>query len=87
MSNKQTFLKINMTPEEQAIVQEKLREVAEILYKNTPLESLKTFETVELSVREHLLEIVAPEVGNFFSNQQEEKVQEGSEKSKPVLVK
>jgi hypothetical protein len=34
MSNKQTFLKINMTPEEQAIVQEKRREVAEILYKN-----------------------------------------------------
>jgi hypothetical protein len=33
------------------------------------------------------LETVAPEVGNFFSNQQEEKVQEGSEKSKPVLVK
>ncbi len=44
-----------MTPEEQAIVQEKLREVAEILYKNIPAESLETFETVELSVREHLL--------------------------------
>ena len=54
-----------MIPEEQAIVQEKLREVAEILYKNTPSESLETFETVELSVREHLLETVAPEVGHF----------------------
>ena len=40
-----------MTPEEQAIVQEKLREVAEILYKNTPAESLETFETVELRYR------------------------------------
>jgi hypothetical protein len=69
-----------MTPEEQAIVQEKLREVSAILYKNTPSESLETFETVELSVREHLLETVAPLVGNFFSNQQEEKVQEESEK-------
>jgi hypothetical protein len=55
-----------MTPEEQIIIQEKLREVAEILYKNTSSESLETFETVELSVREHLLEIVAPEIGEFF---------------------
>ena len=55
-----------MTPEEQAIVKDKLREVAEILYKNTSPEALETFETVELSVREHLLGTVAPEVGNFF---------------------
>lgn len=69
-----------MRPEEQAIVKQKLREVAEILYKNTPAEELKTFETVELSVREHLLETVAPEVGNFFFNQQEARVQEENEK-------
>jgi hypothetical protein len=31
-----------MRPEEQAIVKQKLREVAEILYKNTPSEELKT---------------------------------------------
>lgn len=69
-----------MTPEEQIIIQEKLREVAEILYKNTSSESLETFETVELSVREHLLEIVAPEIGEFFLTQQEEQKQEESEK-------
>ena len=69
-----------MTPEEQTIVKEKLGEVAEILYKNTPAEKLSTFETVELSVREHLLETLAPEVGNFFSNQQEETKQEENEK-------
>lgn len=69
-----------MTPEEQAIVQQKLTEVASILYKNTDSAQLKTFETVELSVREHLLETVAPEIGNFFSQQQEEKKQEDSGK-------
>ena len=69
-----------MTPEEQSIVKEKLREVAEILYNNTPSEELSTFETVELSVRGHLLDTVAPEVGNFFSTQQEERGQEKSEK-------
>ena len=68
-----------MTPEEQAIVQEKLREVAEILYKNTPSEELETFETVELRVREHVLETVAPEIGNSFTNQQGEKRQEESD--------
>ena len=49
-----------MTPEEQKVVRQKLKEVAEILYKNTPSEELKTFERIELSVREHLLETVAP---------------------------
>ncbi len=42
-----------MTPEEQAIVEAKLKEVAEILYRNTPTAELKTFESIELSVRDH----------------------------------
>jgi hypothetical protein len=49
-----------MTPEEQAIIEKKLKEVAQILYNNTPRDELKTFETIELSVREHLLGTVAP---------------------------
>lgn len=68
-----------MTPKEQAIVKERLREVAEILYRNTPPEALKTFETIELSVREHLLTTVAPELGNFFFRTQGETKQEGKE--------
>ncbi|MGL5832448.1 MAG: hypothetical protein ACRC1Z_04350 [Waterburya sp.] len=55
-----------MTPEEQGIVHEKLTEVASILYRNTPSKELETFESVELSVREHLLETVAPQIGEFF---------------------
>ena len=77
-----------MTPEEQSIVDQKLRErrfgsphlVAEILYKNTPSEELETFETIELSLREQLLEKVAPKIGEFFSTKQEEVKQEESEK-------
>lgn len=71
---------VEMTPEEQKVVQQKLKEVAEILYKNTPSEELKTFERIELSVREQLLETVAPTIGNFFVIQQEEIKQEESEK-------
>jgi hypothetical protein len=76
-----------MTPEEQAIVNRKLTEVAEILYKNTSPEELKTFETIELSVREHLLETVATEIGNFFFTTLEETKQGEREKSKPVSEK
>jgi hypothetical protein len=76
-----------MTPEEQAIVNRKLTEVAEILYKNTSPEELKTFETIELSVREHLLETVAPEIGNFFFTTLEATNQGEREKSKPVSEK
>jgi hypothetical protein len=69
-----------MAPEEQLVVKEKLREIAEILYQNTSPEELKMFETIELSVRKHLLETVAPEIGNFFAIQQGEAKQEESEK-------
>ena len=71
---------VEMTPEEQKVVRQKLKEVAEILYKNTPSEELKTFERIELSVREHLLETVAPTIGNFLVIQQEGIKQEESEK-------
>ena len=69
-----------MTPEEQLIVDRKLREVAEILYKNTPSEELATFETIELSLREQLLGKVAPKIGEFFSTKQGEVKQEESGK-------
>lgn len=69
-----------MTPEEQMKVDLKLKEIAEILYNNTPDEELATFETIELSVREQLLKTVAPKIGEFFSIQQQEQVQEEKEK-------
>jgi hypothetical protein len=69
-----------MTPEKKLVVKEKLREIAEILDQDTSPQELKTFETIELSVRKHLLETVAPEIGNFFAIQQGEAEQEKSEK-------
>lgn len=56
----------SMTPEEKQKVPEHLREVAKILQKNTPVEQQQDFESLELSVREHLLETVAPEISDFF---------------------
>lgn len=71
---------MNMTPEEKALVDQKLKAVAEILYSNTSNEELKTFETIELSVRDHLLKRVAPKIGEFFFVQQQEQVREEREK-------
>ncbi len=69
-----------MTPEEQALVEDRLKEVAKILYNNTAPEELKTFETIELSVREHLLNTVAPQIGDFFYVRQEEQKQEETDR-------
>jgi len=60
-----------MTPQEKQKVQEHLREVAKILLHNTPIEKQQDFESMELSVREHLLETVAPEISNFFLTQEQ----------------
>ena len=69
-----------MTPEEQASVEQKLTEVADILYSNTSERELESFETIEFSVRDHLLKTVAPKIGEFFSVQQHEQVQEKRER-------
>ncbi len=80
MVPRKNSLEQSMTPEEQLIVDQKLREVAQILYNNTPSEELATFETIELSVRNHLLSKVSPRIGEFFCTKQEEEKQEESEK-------
>jgi len=61
-----------MTPEQRQKIKINLQEIAEILYKNTPVDNLQSFESVELSVREHLIKTVAPEISSFFLTQQEE---------------
>jgi len=63
-----------MTPEEQQKIKINLQEIAAIFYKNTPVEKLQDFESVELSVREHLIETVAPEISGFFLTRRVEKV-------------
>lgn len=46
-----TINRVDMTPEEQQKIKINLQEIAAIFYKNTPVEKLKDFESVELSVR------------------------------------
>jgi hypothetical protein len=57
-----------MTPSEKARVQECVQELSEILYRHTPAERCQSFEDIEKSVRQHLLESVGPGMAFFWSN-------------------
>ena len=71
-----------MTPEESKVLKDCLKAAAAILLNNTPKEELQSFNSIELAVREHLLKEVAPEIGNFFKQQQRNrKEQEDSNQS------
>ena len=71
-----------MTPEESKVLKDHLKAAAAILLNNTPKEELQSFNSIELAVREHLLKEVAPEIGNFFKQQQRNrKEQEDSDQS------
>ncbi len=47
---------MSMTPEEKERLAVHIKEIAKILYKNTPPEKIETFEGIEYSVREQVLE-------------------------------
>ena len=55
-----------MTPEQRQKLKINLQEIADIFYQNTPPENLQSFESIELTVREQIVEIVAPEISSFF---------------------
>ena len=57
-----------MTPEDQQTLANYAREIAKILHRNTPPETITTLEGVEKTVRGQLLEHVSPEIAIFLSN-------------------
>ena len=58
-----------MTPEQQQVLAEHIRAIAEILYNDTPKEQLSTLGGIEQAVRQQMLEHVMPKVGVFLSFQ------------------
>lgn len=71
-----------MTPEEQQMLKTHARAIAAILYQNTDTEKLQSIEDIELTVRDHLLESVSPEIGIFLSKQRHKPQQASPESSK-----
>lgn len=62
-----------MLSEEQQNIKINLRAIAEALYENTSPDNLKSFDSIELIIRQYLVEIVAPEISSFFLTQQGER--------------
>ena len=55
-----------MNDQEQEQLQHDLRVAAELLFKDRPQEQLQDFDSIEMSIREHLLERIGPNIASFF---------------------
>jgi hypothetical protein len=62
-----------MTPEDKKLLAAHIKEIARILYKNTPPEKIETFEGIEMAVREQVLEHVSPKIAFFLSEKRRER--------------
>jgi hypothetical protein len=69
-----------MTPEDRQQLKAHLKEVAEIIYRNTEPKELSSFESIEKSLRQQILKEVGPELGSFFFQQYQELKREEAEK-------
>jgi hypothetical protein len=75
---------MDITPKEKQRLQAAVKEIAAILYKNTPSDKLKTLEGIEKTVREQVLENVSPEIAFFLLQKLQEQTKEEPDKSKVV---
>lgn len=57
---------LEMTAEDQAKLNASINETARILRKYTDQNKLQDFESIEIEVREQMLNIVGPQIGEFF---------------------
>jgi hypothetical protein len=73
---------LNIPPEEKAQVEIYLTETARILRKYTEPEKLNSFESIELELRNQMMEVVGPIIGEFFFQKEPKNSQEKREKSK-----
>lgn len=58
-----------MTPEDEAQLHQSVQTIAEILYRNTPIEQLKTLEGIEQTIRSQTQQYVMPQLGVFLLQQ------------------
>ena len=60
------FIQQTLSNQEEKQLQEHLEAIAEILYRHTPAENLKTFEQVETIIREEIQTEISPKIAEFF---------------------
>jgi hypothetical protein len=61
-----------MTPEDKQQLKAYLKGAAEILYRNTEPTEISSFESIEKSLRQKMLEEVGSELATFFFQQDQE---------------
>lgn len=61
-----------MPAEEKDLLNHYLTESARLMRKYTESEKLKDFESIEVEVREQLQSLVAPTIGEFFFQKEEQ---------------
>ena len=69
----------NIPPEEQARLEQYLTETAKILRKYTEPDKLRDFESIEVEVRKQMMEVVAPKIGEVFSQKEGKATEENKE--------
>ena len=65
-----------MTPADKKLLEVHIKEIAQILYKNTPPEKIETFEGIETAVREQILEHISPKIAFFLSEKRREQIKD-----------
>jgi hypothetical protein len=78
---------MTMTPSDKKLIEAYIKEIAKILYKNTPPEKIETFEGIETAVREQVLEHVSPQIAFFLSEKRREQLKDAREQSEAVWEK
>ncbi|MBE9175961.1 hypothetical protein IQ225_12805 [Synechocystis salina LEGE 06155] len=68
-----------MPAEEKALLEQYLVESARLMRKYTEPEKLKDFESMEVEVRNQMQSVVAPTIGEFFSQKEEQNAQARNE--------
>lgn len=69
-----------MPPEKEALLKEHLTELARLMREHTETEKLEDLESMEVEVRDQILELVAPVIGEFFLQKEEKNAQGTSER-------
>lgn len=57
---------MKLSPEEREKLEEHVKAIAKILHQNTPSDKLKTFEDIEIILRDAIQEEVSPKIAKFF---------------------
>lgn len=69
-----------MTPEDQVQLQQSIDTIAQILYRNTPVEQLQTLEGIEQAIRQQTQELVLPQLGVFLLQQRLQQLKDTRER-------